>query len=324
MTRAELFRLLLVAADAPGSLFDHAEVSRWPKGALDDLMRSHLVRPAQTGLTAPCPHCDDGHVETVTVVESADDTEKPRYFICCPESLKVEIDEAMCRGWAVDLDGLGAALASALAVSTPKTVVPGRFWRLGRMQLRDTTREVVFAVRLAEDDADALMRHVGTGGRAVVFVPHRLPDRSRWPGRAPAVISLHDVAAMVDDNVVLDPQAVIEAIDEADRLAELAGGVSLDARGKKLVRAQVKAEIKGNLTDEMLVAAYQLHGSFDKAADALSEQLETDISRDKVWRAVQRAMEAGTFEPAEDSASVGRSVASQPRDRGKKIERYSK
>ena len=74
MTRADLFRLLLVAADAPGSLFDHAEVSRWPKGALDDLLKSHLVRPAQTGLTAPCPHCDDGHVETVTVVESADDT----------------------------------------------------------------------------------------------------------------------------------------------------------------------------------------------------------------------------------------------------------
>lgn len=324
MTKADLFRMLLVAADTPGSLFDHSEVSRWPKGALDDFLKSHLVRPAQTGLTAPCPHCDDGHVETVTVVEPADDTEKPRYFICCPESLKVEVTEEMCRGWAVDLDGVAAALALALAVSTPRPVLPGRFWRLGRMPWRDTTRETAFSVRLADDDAEALMRHVGTGGRAVVFVPHRVPDPGRWPGRAPAVISLHDVAALVDDNVVLDPEAVLEAIDEADRLAELTGGVSLDARGKRLVRAQVKAEIKANLTDEMLVAAYQLHGSFDKAADALSEQLEADISRDKVWRAVQRAKEAGTFEPAEDSASVGRSVASQPRDRGKKIERYSK
>jgi len=324
MTKADLFRMLLVAADAPGSLFDHSEVSRWPKGALDDLLRSHLVRPAQTGLTAPCPHCDDGHVELVTAVAPSDDTEKPRYFITCPESLKVEVTESMCRGWSVDLDGLAVTLASALAVSTPKPVVPGRFWRLGRMQLRDTTREVVFAVRLADDDADVLLRHVGTGGRAVVFVPHRVPDPGRWPGRVPAVIPMHGVTAMADDNVVLDPQAVIEAIDAADHLAELTGGVSLDARGKKLVRAQVKAEIKANLTDEMLVASYQLHGSFDKAADALSEQLEADISRDKVWRAVQRAKEAGTFEPAEDSASVSRSVASQPRDRGKKIERYSK
>ncbi len=91
MTKADLFRMLLVAADMPGSLFDHSEVSRWPTGALDDLLRSHLVRPAQTGLTAPCPHCDDGHVESVTVVAPSDDTEKPRYFISCPESLKVEV-----------------------------------------------------------------------------------------------------------------------------------------------------------------------------------------------------------------------------------------
>ena len=51
MTRADLFRLLLVATDAPGSLFDHAEVSRWPKRALDDLLRSHLSAPLNW------PHC---------------------------------------------------------------------------------------------------------------------------------------------------------------------------------------------------------------------------------------------------------------------------
>lgn len=322
MTKADLFRMLLVAADMPGSLFDHSEVSRWPTGALDDLLRSHLVRPAQTGLTAPCPHCDDGHVESVTVVAPSDDTEKPRCFISCPESLKVEVTEAMCRGWSVDLDGLAVTLASALAVSTPKPVVPGRFWRLGRLQLRDTTREVVFAARLADDDAEALMRHIGTGGRAVVFVPHRVPDPGRWPGRAPAVIAMHDVAAMADDNVVLDPQAVIEAIDAADRLAEQAGGVSLDARGKKLVRAQVKAELKGHLTDDILVAAYQEHNSIDKAAEALSEQMETKVSRDKVWRAVKRAEEAGVLARTDDSGSVSRSVASQRCDRGKKMDQY--
>ena len=324
MTKADLFRQLLVAADSHGALFDHAEVSRWPKGALDDLLRAHLVRPAQTGLTAPCPYCDDRHIESVTVVEPTDEAGKPRYFIWCPESLKVDVTEEMCLGWEVDLDGLATVLASAIAISAPKPVVPGRFWRLGRMPWRDTTREVAFAVRLTDDDAETLMRHVGTGGRTVLFVPHRLPDPSRWPGRVPTVIPMHSVAAMTDDNVVLDPEAVLEAINEADRLAEVAGGVSLDARGKKLVRGQVKAELKANLTDDILVAAYQQHGSFDKAAAALSEQLETVVSRDKVWRAVQRAKEAGTFTPAEDSGSVSRSVASQRRDRGKKIDQYRK
>jgi hypothetical protein len=323
MTRADLFRLLLVAADAPGSLFDHAEVSRWPKGALDDLLRSHLVRPAQTGLTAPCPHCDDGHVETVTVVESAGDTEKPRYFICCPESLKVEIDEAMCRGWAVDLDGLGAALASALAVSTPKPVVPGRFWRLGRMQLRDTTREVVFAVRLAEDDADALMRHVGTGGRAVVFVPHRLPDRSRWPGRAPAVISLHDVAALVDDNVVLDPQAVIEAIDIADKRAEARGEVPEEKLTAKRLERGVRKVIENMVSDDALVQAYVTHGSYRKAADALVREGQI-TDRWAVERAVKAKGGPKAVRRETDSGSVSRAVASQSRDRAKKFDQYRK
>ncbi len=322
MTKADLFRLLVVAADAPDPLFDYAEVSRWPTGALEEMVGLQFVRPVQTGLTAACPHCDDDHVESVTIVSPSDDTEHPKYFIYCPASLRVEVTEAMCRGWTVNVDGLAAALASALAVSTPKPVVPGRLWRLGRMRVRDTTREVVFAVRLADDDAEALMRHVGTGGRAVVFVPHRVPEPTRWPGRVPAVVSLYDAAVLVDDTIVLDPHAVIEAIDTADRLAELTGGVSLDACGKKLVRAQVKAEMKAHLDDDMLVAAYTLNGSFDKAAEALSKQLEKKISRDSVWRAVQRAKKAGTFETPDDSASVSRSVASQSRDRGEKFAKY--
>lgn len=323
MTKADLFRLLLVAADAPGSLFDHAEVSRWPQGALDDLLKSHFVRPAQTGLTAPCPHCDDRHVETVTVVAPTDDADKPRYFIWCPESLKVEITEEMCRGWTVDLDGLAAALASALAVSAPKPVVPGRFWRLGRMPWRDTTREVAFAVRLTDDDAEALMRHVGTGGRAVLFVPHRVPDPSRWPGRVPTVIPMHAVAAMTDDNVVLDPEAVLEAINEADRLSEVAGGVSLDARGKKLVDKAVTAKLRTLLSDDQLVQAYLAHGSYRKAADALVREGQI-TDRWAVERAVKAKGGPKAVRREADSGSVSRSVASQSRDRAKKFDQYRK
>lgn len=323
MTKADLFRLLLVAADAPGSLFDHSEVSRWPKGALDDLLRSHLVRPAQTGLTAPCPHCDDHHVETVTVVALSDDADRSRYFICCPESLKVEVSEEMCRGWSVDLDGLGASLASALAVSAPKPVLPGRFWRLGRMPWRDNSREVVFAVRLADDDADALMRHAGTGGRAVVFVPHRVPEPSRWPGRAPAVIAMHDVAAMADDNVVLDPEAVLEAIDVADKRAQSRGEVPEEKLTAKRIERGIRKVIENMVSDDALVRAYLAHGSYRKAADALVRDGQfTD--RWAVERAVKAKGGPKAVRRETDSGSVSRAVASQSRDRGKKFDQYRK
>lgn len=323
MTKADLFRLLLVAADAPGSLFDHSEVSRWPKGALDDLLKSHLVRPAQTGLTAPCPHCDDHHVETVTVVAPSDDADRPRYFICCPESLKVEVSEEMCRGWAVDLDGLAAALASALAVSTPKPVLPGRFWRLGRMQLRETTREVAFAVRLADDDAEVLMRHVGTGGRAVLFVPHRVPDPSRWPGRVPAVIPMHDVAALTDDNVVLEPEAVLEAIDIADKRAEARGDVPEEKLTAKRIERGVRKAIENMVSDDALVQAYLAHGSYRKAADALVRDGQI-TDRWAVERAVKAKGGPKAVKRETDSGSVSRAVASQSRDRGKKFDQYRK
>lgn len=323
MTKADLFRMLLVAADAPGSLFDHAEVSRWPKGALDDVLKSHLVRPAQTGLTAPCPHCDDHHVETVTVVEPTDDADRPRYFIWCPESLRVEVTDEMCRGWSVDLDGLAVTLASALAVSTPKPVLPGRFWRLGRMQLRATTREVVFAVRLADDDADALMRHVGTGGRAVVFVPHRVPEPSRWLGRAPAVIAMHDVAAMADDNVVLEPEAVLEAIDIADKRAEARGEVSEEKLTAKRIERGVRKVIENMVSDDALVRAYLAHGSYRKAADALVRDGQI-TDRWAVERAVKAKGGPKAVRRETDSGSVSRTVASQSRDRGKKFDQYRK
>lgn len=323
MTKADLFRMLLVAADAPGSLFDHAEVSRWPKGALDDLLKSHLVGPAQTGLTAPCPHCDDHHIETVTVVEPADDADRPRYFIWCPESLKVEVTEEMCCGWAVDLDGLGASLASALAVSAPKPVLPGRFWRLGRMPWRDNSREVVFAVRLADDDADAMMRHVGTGGRAVVFVPHRVPEPSRWPGRAPAVIAMHDVAAMADDNVVLEPEAVLEAIDIADKRAEARGDVSEEKLTAKRIERGVRKVIENMVSDDALVRAYLAHGSYRKAADALVRDGQI-TDRWAVERAVKAKGGPKAVRRETDSGSVSRTVASQSRDRGKKFDQYRK
>jgi hypothetical protein len=323
MTRADLFRTLLAAADVQGALFDHAEVLRWPEGALDDLLRSHLIRPAQTGLTATCPHCDDHHVETVTVVEPTDETGQPRYFIWCPESLKVEVTDEMCRGWTVDLDGLAVSLASALTVSAPKPVVPGRFWRLGRMPWRDTTREVIFAVRLADDDAEGLMRYVGTGGRAVVFVPHRVPDPSRWPGRAPAVLTIHAAAALADDNVVLDPEAVLEAIDIADKRAETRGEVPEERLTAKRLERGVRRVIENMVSVDALVQAYLVHGSYRKAADALVDDGQT-TDRWAVERAVKAKGGPKAVRRETDSGSVGRTVASRSRDRTKKIEQYRK
>jgi len=96
----------------------------------------------------------------------------------------------------------------------------------------------------------------------------------------------------------------------------------LGPKGKKVVRRQVKAEIKTLLTDDVCVAAYKQHNSYRKAADALTEETGRPISKDKIRRAVERHGGIAAIMPEEDSDSIARTVTSQRHDRGRKnIER---
>ena len=321
MTRNDLLGLILAAADDEGRVFDHAEIATWPPGSLDEFRRLGLIRRGSGGLYAPCPNCADGHIEPVTI--RAEPGRAKRFCIWCPESMRVEVQPEMCNGWQVDTTGLAATVARALGLKgTPKPVVADRFWRLVRTPWppgSGRTREVVFARRLQDDDAPAIAAHVGPGGRAVVLVPRHVPDERIWSGSAPAVISLAEVTTWDDGQPVLDVMAMVDAVEIADHLANQAKLISLDANGKRTLRQQVKAEFKGQLEDDVLIAAYKTYGSVRKAADALTKQLGRPITKDKVQGAVTRAGGAKALREEMDSASVSRSVASQRRDRARKF-----
>lgn len=319
MTSETLLKLLLVAADEAGRVFDHLDISEWPPGALADYERLGLLRPSSNGLMAPCPHCEDRHVEVVALGEGPDG--QRRCYIWCPEELRVEVSPEMCRGWEVSPDGLAAAVAGGLALKgTPSVVLPNRLWRLGRIPWEGKTREVVLASRLRDSDAASVAAHVGAGGRSIVLVPHHIPDERIWPGRVPAVIALARIAMIDGPRFVIDGVALVDLVTEADSIVEAASLLPIDPEIKKrVVRRQVKAEIKGHLEDDVLIAARLTHGSTRKAATALTEQLGRPVSKDQVQRAIDRAGGLGALAETEDSASVARSVASQSRDRAKKI-----
>ena len=152
-----------------------------------------------------------------------------------------------------------------------------------------------------------------------MLVPHLRPDERVWQGTVPAVIPLTEVMTWDDGQPVLDVMAMLDVVETADHLAEAAEAVSLGPIGKKVFRRQLKAEIKSLLSDDTCVAAYKEHGSYRKAADALTEQTGQKIGKDKVRGAVERHGGRAAIMPEEDSASVARTVASRPRDRAKKI-----
>lgn len=319
MTSSELFLVLLDALDDVGRVFDHSETSCWPPGELETLKRLGLVRQATGGLHAPCPNCGEAHIEPVTIRQTAGGT--PRYFIRCPESMRVEVTAEMCVGWQADGDGLAKALSDGMDLkSKPKAIRPGRLWRLGRTPWKQATREVMFATRLRDADAASIAAAIGPGGRAIVFVPGNAPDEHIWPGHVPAVVALSRVATLTPLGIELDVAAVSEIVNDADVLAEARSQFPVDPEVKKhVVRQQVKAEIKGQLEDDVLIAAWKMHGSVRKAASALTDQLARTVTKDKVQAAIKRAGGAKALRESDDSGSVARTVASQRGDRAEKV-----
>lgn len=319
MRPTDLFHLLLEAMDDVDRVFDHRETSCWPPGELEALKALGLVRRATGALHAPCPNCDEAHIEPVMIRQV--DGGAPRYFIRCPQSMRVEVSAEMCIGWQVDGEGLARALSDAMDLqSKPKAIVPGRLWQLGRTPWKKATREVVFATRLHDADAATVATHIGPGGRAIVFVPRNAPDDRIWSGNVPAVVALSRVATLTPQGIQLDVAAMSEVVTDADRLAEARSALPVDPEVKKqVVRRQVAAHMKSMEWDDNLVAAYKQHNSYRKAARALTEQTGKPISKDMVQRAVERQGGLAEVMSDSDSPSVARTVASQRRDRARKF-----
>lgn len=320
MTPTNLLRLLVAAIDTGECVFDHAETTTWPPGSIDRLRDVGLLRESSAGLMASCPSCAHSHIEPVVPRAGADG--RTRWFIQCPESLRVEVSAEMCRGWEIDLDGLASAVAGALAThGAPKVVVPARLWRLGRIPFDGGTREVLLAIRLSDSDSASVTRVVPQGGRSIIVVPHGVPDDRVWPARVPAVVPLTPFACLGDAGFELAGIEFMEAIAEADVAAGDKASVPLDAVAAKKVRRHVKATIESLLSDEALVQAYIAHGSYRKAADALNAQGQV-TDRYAVERAVKARGGHKAVKAAANSGSVRRTVASQSRDRSKESATY--
>ena len=143
-----------------------------------------------------------------------------------------------------------------------------------------------------------------------------------WNGRVPPQILLSGVAALIEDNIEIDVVQIIGLVHAADE--QQAAETPLTTEQFKLVvRQQVQAEGKSRLTDDVLVAAYQNFGSYNKAVDGLREQ-EFETNRWAIERAVKRAGGPQAVMRGDDSESVVRTVASRRRDTPVEIRKSSK
>lgn len=314
----DALELLWPLVDSPDSLVSAHVAASWPTGVHGRLGELGLLCPAADASRVLCPECGE-HLEEVWAIDGPEGC--TRFVIPCPVVMRADVPSAAMRQWTVDHEHLAAALARTLALTGKCTeLVAGRLWRLGRTQWNGKSRDAFFARGLHWNDGETVRGVLVRGRKPIVFVALKRPPSEFWR-TVPPVLVLSHVAALGDAGIEIELLEIAAAIHEADASASSAIGPMLTREHlKRMIRQQVKAEMKTQLNDDIYLAAYRQCGSVREAATFLSTETEREVSKDQVHRALGRAGGAAAVLNGEDSDSVVRGVASQGRDKhGKPI-----
>ncbi len=292
----------------------HAE-SHGPLGIRARLCELGLLVPAGEADRVLCPECGD-HFEEVLARDGPGGT---RFVIECPAWIRVPVSFEARRQWRVDCDRVAAALAAALQLTGKVAeLVHRRCWRLGRSALGGEPRDVLLARGMGWNDAATVRGAVAAARKPIVLVPAVPPPADFWTRKVPPLVVLSSAATCGAAGLEIDPLAVLATVRAAEDESD---GSALELSPEHLalvVRRQIKAEHRTELTDDAYLRAYRQHGSCRAAAEFLSHQTGTAVSKDAVHRAVRRAGGVAEVLDAEDSDSVLRPVASQARDKNGK------
>jgi len=305
--------------DSPNPLLTHTEVMGWPPAAVAELTRIGLLREAASDDHAVCPNCPDRHVEEVLCRVGPDGV--THYYIPCPENLRVEIAADDLRRWMIDVDAVARGLANAVTPGGRCTKrVPSRLWRLGTVPWQGVNREVFLARGLDWTDGTTILRQISGNGRAIVFVAGPAPPAHIWPELPPTVVSLPSVVRLQAGAITVALADVCALVQDADAANQARRPVALSPKQQKREFQKAAGDVlRSKLGDDPFVQAYDAHGSYRKAAAALSKQFGFPVSKDKVRTAVKRRGGVGAVRRDADSESVRRTFASQGRDRRRKF-----
>lgn len=280
------------------------------------LAKAGVLVETQAASVIECPNCEDGHIEQV--ISIPDDPE--RLWILCPLS-RVQISPNELRRWTFRIDLLIVALADAFALEgKPRDVCVGRIWSLGTTRFEQTKRELLLVLG---DDASVrvpLAQHVGAAGRSIVMMTGQPPPRDMWSGRVPACLPVRDVVHVTDVGFTPEVVLMLDIVRAGDAAACHVGGLTLDEdQLDSIIRRKVRSVQRREVTDDLMLSAFATHGTARKAAIALKAE-GYEVHHSTISRAVKNVDDKARVIRQDDSGSVARTVASQPRDRAKKFQ----
>jgi len=288
MTHDEVLQLLLHTAEFPDRAFRMDEVIQWPEDALAMFEQMNLLCASSAVMEMMCTSCGEHHVERV--IRTTRPNGDPRYFIPCQNIGRVEVSPETCRGWEIDRGGLARLITKTMKLKGSRAeIVSSRLWRLGRVPYGGKTRDVLLAMGLHLQDAGSIALQVGPKGRSIVLVPSIVPDGRIWPDVVPAVIALDQIASVENGKLMINGQAFMDMIAEADEYKDRQSILPVDPAIKKEVAGRmVTHAIDARKMDELCIQARKATTSYIKAAEMLTKELGQPISKDRIYRAFKR------------------------------------
>ena len=303
---------LLPIVESQQMTIGNDEAIRWPPGVFNTLVDLGILVDAEDASVIRCPECGDHWEELIARDGPGSST---RFFISCPEVLRVNVTQEQRRQWRPNLSGLVRLLAGSLNLSgKSQELIPERLWRLGRMNWNGDSRDVLFVRGLRWPDGEQLRSQI-VGQRKPVLISstYQMPD-DFWRTPPPQLV-LRRIAWLADQ-LEIDVEEVAACLVYSSKKAVGSTTLSLSEEELKLtIRRQIKAENKSELTDDIYVSAYLQEGSLRAAARFLSKQTNSEVTKDSVKRAVDRKGGISALANETDSDSIVRGVVSHHRDR---------
>jgi hypothetical protein len=301
--------------DTAWPLVGAQEAAWWPAGALEALIALKLLVPTTPASQLACPACADRHVEEVQAVRRPDGV--MRYYLPCPQNVRVQVDAQLLRQWSPDFPRLVRRVKELLNIEgRAREHVPERLWRLGTTTWNRRPREVYLARGLCWPDGQTILSRVPAGNRPIVFVGLWRPDRLMAEAAAPVVvIPLVAVMSATLGNLALDLSLLANWIAGADEAADRSGALTdRDLRQRVQQFAEQHIDDGGTMN---LIAAFSRQGMSTRQIEREMKKRGDLIDHATIARKRKNITKA---HPPPSSGSVVRSASSQPRDkRGKPI-----
>jgi hypothetical protein len=121
-----------------------------------------------------CAECAEAPFRDVIYTDAADG--RSRALFPCPHCGLYEVPLDRLRRWQIDRGALMAFIGRSLSVTGSSSErIPGRLWRIGRLQRDVVTTAVWFGLHLGRRDAAEMITRAQVAAPALLLVPSRLP-----------------------------------------------------------------------------------------------------------------------------------------------------